>query len=112
MSDQNGYPGFPVQNPSLSFWRANYRSNPFIGLRTSSDLPKSVEVVISNAPHLSCRETPVDAVAVGSGLSGLATAYFLLKTPNPPASIVVSCAVSLKCAYIDSPASYWMLETH
>ncbi|EIM91354.1 FAD dependent oxidoreductase [Stereum hirsutum FP-91666 SS1] len=66
------YPGFPHPDPCLSFWLQGTRSSPLLGHRTTETLPESAEVVI-----------------IGSGLSGAATAYFLLTSPNPPKSVVV-----------------------
>src|ERR1700749_5030642 len=63
--------GFPVPNPTESYWQvplhriANFRSTP--------DLPTSVEF---------------DYIIVGSGISGAAIAYKLLKR-NPSLSILM-----------------------
>ncbi|KAF7334780.1 FAD dependent oxidoreductase [Mycena sanguinolenta] len=56
-------PGFPRANPCLSFWLQLTRSSPLHGHRTTENLPDKADVTI-----------------IGSGLSGAATAYFLLTT--------------------------------
>ncbi|KAF8590750.1 FAD dependent oxidoreductase [Ramaria rubella] len=63
---------FPHPNPCLSFWLQGTRSSPLLGHRTTHSLPTSADVLI-----------------IGSGLSGAATAYFLLTSANPPRSIVM-----------------------
>ncbi|KAJ7812395.1 FAD dependent oxidoreductase [Mycena olivaceomarginata] len=60
-------PGYPRPNPSLSFWLQHTRNSLLLGLRTTDALPDKT-----------------DAVIIGSGLSGAATAYFLL-TAGPEA---------------------------
>lgn len=64
--------GFPHPNPSLSFWLQGTRNSKLIEHRTTELLPDNTEVAI-----------------IGAGISGAATAYFLLKGPNPPKSIVI-----------------------
>ncbi|KAJ7793680.1 FAD dependent oxidoreductase [Mycena olivaceomarginata] len=54
-------PGYPRPNPSLSFWLQHTRNSPLLGHRTTDTLPDKTDVTI-----------------IGSGLSGAATAYFLL----------------------------------
>ncbi|KAK7001321.1 FAD dependent oxidoreductase [Favolaschia claudopus] len=54
-------PGFPSSRPSVSFWLQHTRNSPLLGHRTTQNLPVKSDVTI-----------------VGSGLSGVATAYFLL----------------------------------
>ncbi|KAF5368121.1 hypothetical protein D9757_011575 [Collybiopsis confluens] len=54
-------PGYPTPNPCLSFWLQNTRSSPLLGHRTTDTLPPLVDIAI-----------------IGSGLSGAATAYYLL----------------------------------
>ncbi|KAJ7878012.1 FAD dependent oxidoreductase [Mycena olivaceomarginata] len=54
-------PGYPRPNPSLSFWLQHTRNSPLLGHRTTNALPDKTDVTI-----------------IGSGLSGAATAYFLL----------------------------------
>ncbi|KAJ7354422.1 FAD dependent oxidoreductase [Mycena albidolilacea] len=54
-------PGYPRPNPSLSFWLQHTRNSPLLGHRTTDALPDKT-----------------DATIIGSGLSGAATAYFLL----------------------------------
>ncbi|KAJ7875548.1 hypothetical protein B0H14DRAFT_3106577 [Mycena olivaceomarginata] len=54
-------PGYPRPNPSLSFWLQHTRNSPLLGHRTTDALPGRTDVTI-----------------IGSGLSGAATAYFLL----------------------------------
>ncbi|KIJ24528.1 hypothetical protein M422DRAFT_274673 [Sphaerobolus stellatus SS14] len=63
---------YPHPNPSISFWLQGTRSSPLLGHRTTPTLPDTVDVVI-----------------IGSGLSGAATAYFLLTGPNPPKSVII-----------------------
>ncbi|KAJ7762592.1 FAD dependent oxidoreductase [Mycena metata] len=65
-------PGYPRPNPSLSFWLQGTRNSPLLGHRTTPQLPAKSKVTI-----------------IGSGLSGVATAYFLLTGPNPPESVVI-----------------------
>ncbi|KAJ3742366.1 FAD dependent oxidoreductase [Lentinula detonsa] len=65
-------PGLPVKDPCLSFWLQNTRSSSLLGHRTTESLPPSVDVVI-----------------IGSGLSGAATAYYLLTGLNPPKSVLM-----------------------
>ncbi|KAJ7633405.1 FAD dependent oxidoreductase [Mycena polygramma] len=65
-------PGYPRPNPSLSFWLQGTRSSPLLGHRTTEALPATADVTI-----------------IGSGLSGAATAYFLLTGPDPPRSVVL-----------------------
>jgi hypothetical protein len=60
-------PGYTRPNPSLSFWLQHTRNSPLLGLRTTDALPDKT-----------------DAAIIGSGLSGAATAYFLL-TAGPEA---------------------------
>ncbi|KAJ3768495.1 FAD dependent oxidoreductase [Lentinula raphanica] len=65
-------PGLPIKDPCLSFWLQNTRSSPLLGCRTTESLPPSVDVVI-----------------IGSGLSGAATAYYLLTGSNSPKSVLM-----------------------
>ncbi|KIY72603.1 FAD dependent oxidoreductase [Cylindrobasidium torrendii FP15055 ss-10] len=66
-------PGYPRPDPCISFWLQGTRgSQSLLGHRTTEDLPASAEVAI-----------------IGSGISGAATAYFLLTGPNPPKSVVM-----------------------
>ncbi|KAJ7875550.1 hypothetical protein B0H14DRAFT_3437105 [Mycena olivaceomarginata] len=51
----------PCPTPSLSFWLQHTRNSPLLGHRTTAALPDKT-----------------DATIIGSGLSGAATAYFLL----------------------------------
>ncbi|KAF8138037.1 FAD dependent oxidoreductase [Mycena galopus ATCC 62051] len=54
-------PGYPRSNPCLSFWLQHTRNSPLLGHRTTETLPDKTDVTI-----------------IGSGLSGVAIAYFLL----------------------------------
>ena len=65
-------PGFPHPDSSLSFWLQGARSSPLFGHRTTEAIPDSAEVVI-----------------IGAGISGAATAYFMLTGPSPPKSVVI-----------------------
>ncbi|KAJ7090852.1 FAD dependent oxidoreductase [Mycena belliarum] len=65
-------PGYPRSNPCLSFWLQGVRNSPLLGHRTTPELPVAADVAI-----------------VGSGLSGVAIAYFLLTGPNPPARVTM-----------------------
>ena len=65
-------PGLPRAYPCLSFWLASARNSDLLGHRTSSDLPSDADVVI-----------------IGSGMSGAATAFFLMTRPSPPKSVVM-----------------------
>ncbi|KAJ6594671.1 FAD dependent oxidoreductase [Mycena capillaripes] len=65
-------PGYPQPNPSLSFWLQGTRNSPLLGHRTTEALPAKTDITI-----------------IGSGLSGAATAYFLLTGPNPPRSVTM-----------------------
>ncbi|ESK94387.1 fad dependent oxidoreductase superfamily [Moniliophthora roreri MCA 2997] len=65
-------PGLPVPNPSLSFWLQEARSSSLLGHRTTEEFPHTTDVVI-----------------IGAGISGVATAYFLLAGTRPPRSIVI-----------------------
>ncbi|KAF8830780.1 hypothetical protein HHX47_DHR2000802 [Lentinula edodes] len=65
-------PGLPVKDPCLSFWLQNTRSSSLLGYRTTESLPSSADVVI-----------------IGSGLSGAATAYYLLAGSNAPKSVLM-----------------------
>ncbi|KAJ7860342.1 FAD dependent oxidoreductase [Mycena leptocephala] len=65
-------PGYPQPNPSLSFWLQGTRNSLLLGHRTTEALPESTDITI-----------------IGSGLSGVATAYFLLTGPNPPRSVTL-----------------------
>ncbi|KAJ4473002.1 FAD dependent oxidoreductase [Lentinula aciculospora] len=65
-------PGFPLRDPCSSFWLQNTRSSPLLGHRTTQSLPPSVDVVI-----------------IGSGLSGAATAYYLLTGSNCTESVLM-----------------------
>ncbi|KAK7041452.1 hypothetical protein VNI00_009318 [Paramarasmius palmivorus] len=65
-------PGYPVANPTISFWLQGTRSSSLLGHRTTEALPETAEVAI-----------------IGSGISGASIAYFLLKSANPPTSIVI-----------------------
>ncbi|KAJ7162306.1 hypothetical protein C8R46DRAFT_1104191 [Mycena filopes] len=65
-------PGYPRPNPSLSFWLQGTRNSPLLGHRTTQHLPATSQVTI-----------------IGAGLSGVATAYFLLTGPNPPDSVLL-----------------------
>ncbi|KAI5480114.1 hypothetical protein MNV49_001774 [Pseudohyphozyma bogoriensis] len=71
--------GFPHPKPMLSYWLANMRASPLLGYRSSEQLPKEAELVI-----------------VGSGMSGVATAYHILTAENSP--------------YAGRPGSIVMLE--
>ncbi|KAJ7875552.1 FAD dependent oxidoreductase [Mycena olivaceomarginata] len=57
----DAFPGYPRPNPSLSFWLQHTRHSPLLGHRTTAALPDKTHVTV-----------------IGSGLSGAATAYFLL----------------------------------
>jgi hypothetical protein len=57
----NTSPGYPRPNPSLSFWLQHTRNSHLLGHRTTDTLPDKTDVTI-----------------IGSGLSGAATAHFLL----------------------------------
>jgi len=66
-------PGYPHPNPCMSFWLQGLRgSGSLLGYRSTEALPQSTEVAI-----------------IGSGISGAATAYFILTGPNPPKSVVM-----------------------
>ena len=58
--------GFPHPKPTLSFWLQGTRNNPLIGHRTTEDIPNEADVVI-----------------IGAGMSGVATAYHVLKGHDP-----------------------------
>ncbi|KAM0433541.1 hypothetical protein ACHAPT_004421 [Fusarium lateritium] len=61
----------PVPNPTPSFW--NSEPKKLDDYRSTSELPSKADVVI-----------------IGSGLSGVATAYFILKdNPNPPSVVLL-----------------------
>ena len=61
----------PVANPTSSFW--NSEPKKLDDYRSTPELPAKADVVI-----------------IGSGLSGVATAYFLLKdNPNPPSVVLL-----------------------
>ncbi|KAI8718229.1 DAO domain-containing protein [Fusarium sp. LHS14.1] len=61
----------PVANPTSSFW--NSEPKKLDDYRSTPELPAQADVVI-----------------IGSGLSGVATAYFLLKdNPNPPSIVLL-----------------------
>lgn len=64
--------GFPHPNPCLSFWLQGARNSYLLGHRTTETLPPTADVTI-----------------IGSGLSGAATAYFLLTGPNPPKRVLL-----------------------
>ncbi|KAJ7354378.1 FAD dependent oxidoreductase-domain-containing protein [Mycena albidolilacea] len=60
--EEHGHsPGYPRPNPLLSFWLQHTRNSPLLGHHTTGTLPDKT-----------------DATIIGSGLSGAATAYFLL----------------------------------
>jgi len=61
---------YPNQSPSESFWIPQH--SPLKGHRTTEHLPETADVAI-----------------IGGGLSGAATAYFLLMGSNPPKNLVV-----------------------
>ncbi|KAL0956567.1 hypothetical protein HGRIS_002704 [Hohenbuehelia grisea] len=65
-------PGYPLADPCLSFWLQHTRTSSLLGHRTTPDLPSAAEVVI-----------------IGAGMSGAATAYYLLTGPNPPKSVLL-----------------------
>ncbi|KAJ7238524.1 FAD dependent oxidoreductase [Mycena haematopus] len=71
----NVTPGYPPRNPCLSFWLQHTRNSLLQEHRTTETLPDKVDVTI-----------------IGSGLSGAATAYFLL-TAGPedkrPRSVIL-----------------------
>ncbi|RTE70859.1 hypothetical protein BHE90_014744 [Fusarium euwallaceae] len=61
----------PVANPTSSFWNSDPKN--LDDYRSTLQLPSKADVVI-----------------IGSGLSGVATAYFLLKdNPNPPSIVLL-----------------------
>lgn len=61
----------PVPKPTLSFW--NTEPRPLDDHRSTSDLPKTCDIVI-----------------VGAGFAGVATAYHLLKdNPSPPSIVLL-----------------------
>jgi glycine/D-amino acid oxidase-like deaminating enzyme len=61
----------PVPDPVSSFWNAD--SKRLDDYRSTPELPSTADIVI-----------------IGSGLSGVATAYFILKdNPNPPSIVLV-----------------------
>ncbi|EWY92134.1 hypothetical protein FOYG_09030 [Fusarium oxysporum NRRL 32931] len=63
----------PVANPVTSFW--NDEPKKLDDYRSTAELPSSADIII-----------------IGSGLSGVATAYFLLKDhpgPNPPSIVLL-----------------------
>ncbi|KAJ7062699.1 FAD dependent oxidoreductase [Mycena amicta] len=66
-------PGFPLPRPSISFWLQGTRSSPLIGHRTTPTLPDDVQ----------------DVTIIGGGLTGAATAYFLLTSANPPKKVTL-----------------------
>ncbi|KAJ7057680.1 FAD dependent oxidoreductase-domain-containing protein [Mycena amicta] len=71
--ENNSTPGYPRHKPSVSFWLHN--AQPSVigkGYRTTSDLPASSDVTI-----------------ICSGLSGAATAYFLLTGSPSPTSVTL-----------------------
>ncbi|KAJ6497959.1 FAD dependent oxidoreductase [Mycena vitilis] len=65
-------PGYPQPNPSLSFWLQGARSSPLLGHRSTEALPATTDITI-----------------IGSGLSGAATAYFLLMGSDPPRKVLL-----------------------
>ncbi|KIK54850.1 hypothetical protein GYMLUDRAFT_231584 [Collybiopsis luxurians FD-317 M1] len=72
-------PGFPTENPCLSFWLQNTRSSPLLSHRTT-DLPPETATI--------------DVAIIGSGLSGAATAYYLFSRGKnsstlPPQSVLM-----------------------
>ncbi|KAJ3889528.1 FAD dependent oxidoreductase [Lentinula edodes] len=71
-ADSYPSPGLPVKDPCLSFWLQNTRSSSLLGYRTTESLPPSADVVI-----------------IGSGLSGAATAYYLLVGSNALKSVLM-----------------------
>lgn len=67
----HGTSRLPVPNPVDSFWTADPKK--LDNYRSSGGLPSEADIVI-----------------IGSGLSGVATAYFLLKdNPNPPSIVLL-----------------------
>ncbi|KAF7376751.1 Fad dependent oxidoreductase [Mycena sanguinolenta] len=71
----NVTPGYPRRNPCLSFWLQHTRNSLLQEHRTTETLPGKADVTI-----------------IGSGLSGAATAYFLLTTgpeDKRPKSVVL-----------------------
>ncbi|KIY52296.1 FAD dependent oxidoreductase [Fistulina hepatica ATCC 64428] len=65
-------PGYPLPNPCLSFWLQGTRNAAILGHRTTETIPESCDVAV-----------------IGSGISGAATAYFLMTGSNPPKSVVM-----------------------
>ncbi|KAJ7762589.1 FAD dependent oxidoreductase [Mycena metata] len=68
----NQAPGYPHPTPSLPFWLQGTRSSSLLKHRTTETLPERSKITI-----------------IGSGFSGVATAYFLLTGPNPPESLTI-----------------------
>ena len=64
--------GLPRDKPCLSFWLANARNENLSDHRTPGTLPEEADVVI-----------------IGSGMSGVALAYFLMTGPDPPQNVVM-----------------------
>ena len=62
---------FPVENPTLSFWRTE--PHGLENYRSTSNLPEACDVLI-----------------IGAGFSGASTAYHLLdNNPSPPSMVIL-----------------------
>ncbi|KAF7299928.1 FAD-dependent oxidoreductase [Mycena chlorophos] len=74
MATTSTAPGYPRPNPTVSFWLANAAKDAPLGpgYRTTPELPAQSDVTV-----------------VGSGLSGAATAYFLLTGDSPPEKVTL-----------------------
>ncbi|KAF7299937.1 Fad dependent oxidoreductase [Mycena chlorophos] len=74
MATSSTAPGYPRPNPTVSFWLANAAKEAPLGpgYRTTPELPAQSDVTV-----------------VGSGLSGAATAYFLLTGDSPPEKVTL-----------------------
>lgn len=74
--------GFPRDAPCTSFWTAHQSGSEFIGFRSTQDLPKETDVVISalssKTPQDCC--AVVQLVADNRSQSGLASQELLRRT--------------------------------
>ncbi|KAK6977607.1 FAD dependent oxidoreductase [Favolaschia claudopus] len=75
MQEMSSTPGFPRPKACFSFWLQHTQNSPLLGHRTTETLPVKSDITI-----------------IGSGLSGVATAYFLLTSgpeDNRPSSVTL-----------------------